>query len=202
MRDGIFQAALEVIAQYGLDGLTMDRLAETAGVAKGSLYKHFPGKDELVHFVLDRVLSPVLEASAAIVNSSIGSLEKMKAVLQHWVSYFCQHRGMFELLFRDPSFRRIGADAKRSKCTSGVEIFRQIISEGIEAGVFRSVDPELAAEMLVGGTTLAMEKQLESGKSLPAEQWVDRILELCLGGLLSRDYSEKQGGNLSGQEAH
>jgi len=38
MKDAIYAAAVEILTKQGVDGLTMDRVAETAGVAKGSLY--------------------------------------------------------------------------------------------------------------------------------------------------------------------
>ena len=41
MREAIFQAAKAVLAKHGVDGMTMDRVAVEADVAKGSLYHYF-----------------------------------------------------------------------------------------------------------------------------------------------------------------
>ena len=54
MKDGIYKAAVEVVMEHGADGLTMDRVAETAGVAKGSLYNYFQNKRELIEFIHER----------------------------------------------------------------------------------------------------------------------------------------------------
>ena len=43
----IVDAAVQVAAQHGISGASMDLIAETAGVAKGSLYYNFASKDAL-----------------------------------------------------------------------------------------------------------------------------------------------------------
>lgn len=46
-KQAILAAALELGAQNGISGTTMDEVAERAGVAKGSVYYNFSSKDKL-----------------------------------------------------------------------------------------------------------------------------------------------------------
>lgn len=48
----ITDAAVRVAAQHGISGASMDLIAETAGVAKGSLYYNFASKDALFEEVM------------------------------------------------------------------------------------------------------------------------------------------------------
>lgn len=50
----IVDAAVVVAAQHGISGASMDQIAETAGVAKGSLYYNFASKDALFAEVMRR----------------------------------------------------------------------------------------------------------------------------------------------------
>ena len=50
----IVDAAVAVAAQHGISGASMDQIAETAGVAKGSLYYNFASKDALFAEVMRR----------------------------------------------------------------------------------------------------------------------------------------------------
>ena len=50
----IVDAAVTVAAQHGISGASMDQIAETAGVAKGSLYYNFASKDALFAEVMRR----------------------------------------------------------------------------------------------------------------------------------------------------
>jgi AcrR family transcriptional regulator len=58
-RDAIVDAALEVLAEHGSEGLSMRRVAEQLGTGAASLYWHVASKDELIALVLDRVLSEI-----------------------------------------------------------------------------------------------------------------------------------------------
>lgn len=51
-RDHLVQTALELFCAHGMHGVGIDRVLAQAGVAKATLYKHFKGKDDLIHAAL------------------------------------------------------------------------------------------------------------------------------------------------------
>lgn len=54
-RAAIVAAALELIDEVGIDGLTMRKLARTVGVPPMSLYLHFPSKEKLLDLMYQEV---------------------------------------------------------------------------------------------------------------------------------------------------
>lgn len=56
----ILSAAYGLLYREGFARVSMDAIAEAAGVTKKTLYYHFPGKDELVAAVLDHQHDQVL----------------------------------------------------------------------------------------------------------------------------------------------
>ena len=58
-RSRILEAALTLLDQSGLDGLTMRRLAETLGVKAASIYWHYPGKSALLTDMAAATLAPI-----------------------------------------------------------------------------------------------------------------------------------------------
>jgi AcrR family transcriptional regulator len=62
MRGAICDAASAVLAQVGFAALTMDRVAEAAGVSKGTLYNYYLDKDALMVAVIDRAFAAVATA--------------------------------------------------------------------------------------------------------------------------------------------
>lgn len=58
-RDAIVDAALTVLADAGLHGLAMRRIASELGVRQGALYWHFENKQQLLSAVADRIVEPV-----------------------------------------------------------------------------------------------------------------------------------------------
>ncbi|MEL6544804.1 MAG: TetR/AcrR family transcriptional regulator [Myxococcota bacterium] len=49
----LLSAGRRLFAEFGVAGLSTDRLAQEASVSKGSLYKHFGGKSELFAAIID-----------------------------------------------------------------------------------------------------------------------------------------------------
>lgn len=54
--EAILDAANELLAQRGFELMSMDDLAATVGIAKGSLYKHFESKEQLAAASMTRLL--------------------------------------------------------------------------------------------------------------------------------------------------
>ncbi|MCF8469824.1 MAG: TetR/AcrR family transcriptional regulator [Parvibaculum sp.] len=48
-RRQIMEAALSLLSDEGFHGASMAKLAKTAGVPVGTIYRHFAGKEELIH---------------------------------------------------------------------------------------------------------------------------------------------------------
>lgn len=53
-RDAILRSAGRVVEQEGVSGMTLDAVAREAGVSKGGLLYHFPGKDALIRGMIQR----------------------------------------------------------------------------------------------------------------------------------------------------
>src|SRR5271154_7301715 len=64
-RERILGAALKLFANETYQAVTMDRVAEAAGVAKGTLYLYFPSKEALYLGILSDGLEPVSKRSQA-----------------------------------------------------------------------------------------------------------------------------------------
>jgi AcrR family transcriptional regulator len=58
-RDAIVEAALRVLDEGGLEALSMRRVAEDLGAGAASLYWHVASKEQLLTFVLDRVIAEI-----------------------------------------------------------------------------------------------------------------------------------------------
>ena len=62
--DRVVEAALHLLQEYGLQDVSMRRIAATLDVKPGALYYHVPNKQQLLHLVAQRALAP-LHGSAA-----------------------------------------------------------------------------------------------------------------------------------------
>jgi AcrR family transcriptional regulator len=52
-RREIIDAAVQLIGKYGVQGTTVSRIAQAAGIARGALYQHFPNREAVLEAALD-----------------------------------------------------------------------------------------------------------------------------------------------------
>ena len=188
MREGIYEAAVEIINLLGSDGLTMDRLAEKAGIAKGSLYNYFANKHELIVFIYNRTIEPAGQAVDEIIAKPISADKKLGEIVRLLFNHFTVNHGIFDFLFNDPEIRAIVEPLKRASCRT--DILRQlskVFQQGMEEGTFRKLIPNRAAEMFFGALTGSFEHELISGEDRSSEEATGVLLDFFFKGLQPRD---------------
>ncbi|WP_243369555.1 TetR/AcrR family transcriptional regulator [Microvirga solisilvae] len=65
-REKILDAAAELVAEIGAGRLTLDAVAERAGLSKGGLLYNFPSKDALLQAMIQRMIDQVTESREAL----------------------------------------------------------------------------------------------------------------------------------------
>ncbi len=75
------QAALEALAEQGVDGLTIESLARRLGVTKGSFYWHFDTRQALVEAALSRWQESDREMFATHVESVSDPRDRLRAII-------------------------------------------------------------------------------------------------------------------------
>jgi TetR/AcrR family transcriptional regulator, regulator of autoinduction and epiphytic fitness len=79
--DAIVQSVNRLLAEKGFDLMTVDEVAADVGIAKASLYKHFPSKEALAASAMVRLLQrtqAVVDAQAA--RTEVSAFERLQAV--------------------------------------------------------------------------------------------------------------------------
>jgi AcrR family transcriptional regulator len=183
MREAVFDGAVEVLTAHGLGGTTMDRVAAAAGMAKGSLYKCFHTKRELLEFVHERACAPMHRAVGQVVESTAPATEKLELIVRLWREYLVEHHAVFEFLINDRAAKGLLQDSEQDSRATGVRHIGAIIEQGIGQGVFRSVDATAVAEMFVGAAIGMVEQEFARGESRPVDQAVESLMGVFLGGL-------------------
>lgn len=79
--DAIVEAANRLLAEKGFDLMTVDQVAAEVGIAKASLYKHFPSKEALAAAAMVRVLAQAL-AFLDSLPAGAAPLAQLKAVVR------------------------------------------------------------------------------------------------------------------------
>ena len=187
MKDGIYEAAVQVLMNHGVDGLTMDRVAEAAGVAKGSLYNYFRSKKELVQFIHDKIVEPAKAVLVEMQEKHVPAAEKLAAIVRVWLDHFSQNRGVCELLFNDARMQEMLDEPKKADRLEAIEHLKFIFEQGVADGDFREMDMVRTAELFLGSVIITLEHQTFLDKTRPVDESVETLLDVFVNGLKPRE---------------
>ena len=169
----ILDAALELFGEGGVDGVSMETVATRAGVGKATIYRRWPGKEELLLDALTLLRSPLPEPRGESVRED---LVAMLAVLLLDAADPAKTRRYALLLGEGDKYPRLLRRYKENVFEPRQEIIRSVLRRGIAAGELRpDVDIEVAAYMLTGAV-MARGKHAEGNPAGFAERVVDEAL--------------------------
>lgn len=142
--------ALKIFAQKGFYKTTVEDIARSSGVAKGTVYLYFKDKQDLYVATIEGHLDNALEMLSEVRNAPGTPGEKMQKIAYNLINYIIHLRTAY-LLFTFENINLTGKTLKKIHSTveprvSGmVDMISRIIQDGIEKQEFRNVDPALAA---------------------------------------------------------
>lgn len=76
--EAIIDVVNRLLSEKGFDAMTVDEVAFEVGVAKASLYKHFPSKEDLAAAAMVRVMQRAI-AELARLDTALAPIDKLKA---------------------------------------------------------------------------------------------------------------------------
>ena len=79
--DAIMRVVNQLLAEKGFDAMTVDEVAAKVGIAKASLYKHFPSKEDLAAAAMVRVMRRAQDFLQGLAPDA-PALEQLRAVVR------------------------------------------------------------------------------------------------------------------------
>lgn len=156
-RRAIVVAADDLLAENGLDGLTIRAVLARTGLARRAFYDLFETKDDLVLAVFEHALADAAEQLEREGQTLEGPEQRLTLIVQSIVTSGAQDTAQ-ELVRRDRRSAAFSlehlrlAQARPAQLQSAIDplvtLIRHIIVEGIEQGLWTSASPERAARFV------------------------------------------------------
>jgi AcrR family transcriptional regulator len=173
-RDRLVEVAREVFREQGYDA-SLDEVARRAGVGAGTLYRHFPTRENLVDAIMQSWVDRVDEATAKALAHEGPPRELLLAWFGAYVALISLHKGgpaKITSALGDPS------SPIRNKCQVLTGASERVLARLREEGALRPDVDSLHVGRLVGGVAAVADQG-----DLDAEA-VRPLLEVLADGLL------------------
>ncbi|MGZ8648142.1 MAG: TetR/AcrR family transcriptional regulator [Solirubrobacteraceae bacterium] len=154
-RERIVDAALDQLAEGGYASASMAAVARRSQVATGTVYRHFPSKQDLFAEVFQRASQREVDTLRATTSRG----EPAAARLAAWVEVFVR-RALAEptrayALIAEPVDPTVEAERLTFR-RAYADLFARALRDGVESGELPALDPDLTAAAIVGALAEAL----------------------------------------------
>ena len=179
----VLEAARKILATHHPDKLTMDMIAQEAGLAKGTLYNYFKDKASLIAYIMAHTLEPYLDRATAMVASKIPALDKLRKDIELSLEMTLERQELVDVLLQSATLsswqpmEEITHAHRRS-----IGLVREILSEGVRTGIFKDIPVEDMVLFYWGVVSSIGQYWLQNCTS-PIADVVDKIMAIFLRGV-------------------
>ncbi len=152
-QEQIVQAALELINDSGVTGLSIAGIAQKVGIVPSALYRHFRNKDAVLDALLDLIRQRLLDNVVHVRRKTPVPLEQLNLLFTRHTAMLSGNRAIPHVVFSDAVYN--GHPDRKAKVAQIITGYLKEVEFIIESGrqdgtIHKSVIPATAAIMFLG----------------------------------------------------
>ena len=191
-RDRIVRAALDLVARGGYRDAQVAAVARRAGVATGTVYRHFPSKADLLTEVFRVASQREVDAVAQAAAAAGTAAQRTAAAVETFARRALRGRRLAWALLAEPVDPAVEAERLQFR-RAYAAVFAGTIRDGVAAGALPAQDPDFTAAALVGAIGEALVGPLAPTThptDADADALVARLITFCLRSITDQEPSQ------------
>lgn len=188
----LLEKSEELFWKYGYSAVTIDKIADEAGISKMTIYKYFHSKEDLFIVVFTRSVEYHMEKIKEIIGEKYHTIEKIESMYNYSMGLTKEYP---DILLRDIIEKKsILEKVSEIKLERGLPIWQYILEDGISKGEIRKLDLNFVSQFLMNLPNVLKNMDFLSEKSEMIkfyENFMDFIKYGLLGGL---EHTQRLGG--------
>lgn len=185
-RERILRAAVDTFAQNGYFNAKVSEIAKAAGVADGTIYLYFDGKEDLLITVFREHTRGYLQSLEQRLAGVPRPEDRLRAAIHHHLETLGRDRALAVVsqveLRHSLKFMSL---LSQQEVADYLNMIRKIVEHGQSEGVFRrNIHPQLVAKSVFGILDEMVTSWILSEKEHGLSDQAEQIADLILTGLL------------------
>jgi TetR/AcrR family transcriptional regulator len=191
----ILDAAVRLFSEHGYDGVSMRRIAESAGVSKANIYHHFASKEALYFAIMRRSAQELTELIESLAEGKGSFSQRLRVFASAHLEHLFEHAERVRLVLREA----FSGDEEKSRAVVEqmlggiVNRMIAIFEAGQRAGLLRAdLDPGLCATLLMGADLFyfqargLLQQIPQAGFARHPGQYSKEMTDVLLNGMLAQ----------------
>lgn len=157
----IVEAALELITEKGIQGMTIKNLSKKIGITEPAIYRHFESKNEILLSVLNNFKEMAVMLSGLMENYDATAIEKITFMFTKMLELFSENPSIVSVIFSEEIFKN--EEVLKTRIVEILNLHAQTIEGIIEKGqleknVREDIDKESLALIAMGSFRLLVKR--------------------------------------------
>jgi len=184
-RDAILDAATQVFAEKGFFGAQVADVARRAGVAAGTVYLYFKGKDDLLISLFNRTMREAIDEGRQLLTTVSDPVARLQRFAELHLGRLGRDRALavvFQVELRQST--KFMAEFSTTRLREYLGLIRDTIALGQARGDFRTdVSPTLCAKLLFGALDEMATNWILTDRGYALESDAARVVNLFVNGV-------------------
>ena len=149
----IIDVSIKIIAEKGIQQLTIKNISKSMGISEPAIYRHFDGKMDILLAILSHFKSNSYIISAKIISNKTSSIKQIESLFINHFKQFAENSALAAVLFSEEIFQN---DKRLSEQVSlmmqlNQNLIIKIIEKGQQNNEIRSDIPEKQLSIIIMG---------------------------------------------------
>lgn len=183
----ILRAARTVFARHGFASATVDEIAETAGVAKGTVYLYFPSKRDLFLAALREGLVELHAEVQRQIEIATSARAKIRGFIHGRLAYCDRNRDFFRIYYTEVSTMTVRSAKDQPEFQDlydqQAKLLENLIRLGIRRGEIRACGAARTARLVYDLTRAAIARHVLEGGRNHVDESTDMLCEFIWKGI-------------------
>jgi len=166
-KEKILEASMKIFFREGFHKAKISEIAEEAHIGKGTVYEYFESKEQLFEETAKSYVDNYCRLLTQVIEQEEKPIDKLKSYLAFQKQNAHKFRNFYHLF--EKRGETLDKEIFKVIITARNRILRlisNIIEKGIQEGVFRELDPYIAASIFFGSTEQLVFDQMITEESV------------------------------------
>ncbi|WP_406282338.1 TetR/AcrR family transcriptional regulator [Streptomyces sp. NBC_00209] len=178
-REHLIAAATSVVTEVGWSQASVTAVADSAGIAAGSVYQHFSSKAALAVEVFRRAAGREVEVLGTVLREPGTPVERLARGVEVFARRALENRGLAYALLAAPADPAVGAERLDYRRRYRA-LFAEVVHAGIEEGLLPAQNGEITAAALTGAVGEVLVDPLGAGDGETTEALLTELVAMAL----------------------
>lgn len=161
----ILDAAIEVFSQKGYHDARVDDIVKASGTSKGSVYFHFPSKQDVFLYVIDQFANRLSDGLNEAIDQEESGVARVEAALQTCIQIFGQYRKLAKIFLVQATGLGNVFEEKRLEINQRfANVIKIHLDQSVAEGDIPPLNTEIAAMAWMGAINEVVIRWVLTGK--------------------------------------